>query len=245
MTFLQWRSRGPTHTSNDLLIFDALAVKKSWANPCVLGYEIKVSRGDFLQDQKWPGYLAYCNMFSFVCPKDMIKQDELPEEIGLIYYYAETGALRTVRRAKHRLVDIPKELFQYIIFSKLDSDRHPFFSSNREYFEAYLEDKHDKWQLGYKVSKKIYAELEELRRFKDRIERGRDSDGKIIDQYNKLTQQLSNLGFYTSTWSDEWIEQVISSLNQQTSPHMLREINKIIRASKEVEEMIAAGAKGG
>ena len=29
----------------DMKILDALAIRKSWANPCFTGYEIKVSRG--------------------------------------------------------------------------------------------------------------------------------------------------------------------------------------------------------
>ena len=54
---------------------------KSW------GYEIKVSRGDFLQDKKWKDYLQFCNYFYFLAPKGIIKPDELPKEIGLIEFY--------------------------------------------------------------------------------------------------------------------------------------------------------------
>ena len=43
-----------------LLKFDGLAITKSYTKPNIIGYEIKVSRNDFLQDNKWHLYLQYC-----------------------------------------------------------------------------------------------------------------------------------------------------------------------------------------
>lgn len=40
-----------------LLKFDGLAITKSYTKPNIIGYEIKVSRNDFLQDNKWHLYL--------------------------------------------------------------------------------------------------------------------------------------------------------------------------------------------
>ena len=48
------------------------------------GYEIKVSRADFLQDKKWESYLKFCNWFYFVTPVGIIDPKELPDSIGLI-----------------------------------------------------------------------------------------------------------------------------------------------------------------
>jgi len=48
------------------------------------GYEIKVSREDFLQDKKWESYLKFCTWFYFVAPVGIIKPEELPDGIGLI-----------------------------------------------------------------------------------------------------------------------------------------------------------------
>lgn len=57
-----------------LLIFDGLAITKSYTKPNIIGYEIKVSRSDFLQDNKWHLYLQYCNEFFFVVPKGLVKR---------------------------------------------------------------------------------------------------------------------------------------------------------------------------
>lgn len=48
------------------------------------GFEIKVSRSDFLKDDKWQTYLRYFNRFFFVTPPGLIKPDELPPEIYLL-----------------------------------------------------------------------------------------------------------------------------------------------------------------
>lgn len=55
----------------------------------IRGYEIKLTRPDFLQDKKWQRYLPFCNYFSFVAPKNIIGKDELPPGIGLIEVWIE------------------------------------------------------------------------------------------------------------------------------------------------------------
>ena len=76
-----------------LLKFDGLAITKSYTKPCIIGYEIKVSRNDFKQDNKWHLYLQYCNEFFFVVPTGLVKKEELPDNVGLIYYNPDTKAL--------------------------------------------------------------------------------------------------------------------------------------------------------
>jgi hypothetical protein len=56
--FLTEVKDGPTMGASHARI-DAWAMKKSWSKPLVWGYEIKVSRSDFLNDTKWPAYWGY------------------------------------------------------------------------------------------------------------------------------------------------------------------------------------------
>ncbi len=54
------------------------------------GFEVKVSRSDFLRDVKSDKYRAYlpsCQHFYFVTPKDLVKPEEIPDGIGLIWVY--------------------------------------------------------------------------------------------------------------------------------------------------------------
>lgn len=86
-------------------------------NRKIKGYEVKLTRADFLADKKWERYLPYCNYFSFVAPRGIIKKEELPEKIGLIevffderYKDAETVFIRSeIVRKMQRLHDIEVE----------------------------------------------------------------------------------------------------------------------------------------
>lgn len=102
------------------LRFDFWVMKKSWYSPKIIGYEIKVSRSDFLADKKWPGYLAYCNEFYFVCPNGMIDQSELPGDVGLLYVTKSGNRLRVVRSSAHRQIDIEKEnsIYKYVLMAR-------------------------------------------------------------------------------------------------------------------------------
>lgn len=91
-----------------LYILDAVAIRKSWSNPLIVGFEIKTSRADFLKDKKWHNYRAYCHKLSFVCPTGIITLDDLRgyEDTGLIYYSPEHNTLFTKRRAMRREIDM-------------------------------------------------------------------------------------------------------------------------------------------
>jgi hypothetical protein len=92
------------------LRFDAVAIKQSWARPCITGYEIKVSRSDFLRDKKWQNYQKYCHEFYFVSPPGIVKVEDLDAagcgDVGLIYYSAEHDTLFTKRRALYRKINL-------------------------------------------------------------------------------------------------------------------------------------------
>lgn len=147
-----------------LLIFDGLAVRKSYTGPCITGYEIKVSRSDFLQDAKWHLYLQYCNEFYFVVPNGLISKDELPGNVGLIYYYPESGNLKKRKKAMYRDIEEPVGVYKYIIFSRLDQERMPFYESRAEYAKAYMEDKKGKEVLGRMFGSKMAKDLSDMQR---------------------------------------------------------------------------------
>lgn len=93
-----------------LLIMDAIAIKQSWTKPCITGYEIKVSRSDFLRDKKWQNYQKYCHEFYFVSPPGVIKIEDLDAagcgDVGLIYYSSDHDTLFTKRRAMYRKINL-------------------------------------------------------------------------------------------------------------------------------------------
>jgi len=99
---------------------DAWALAKSWSPWRSFGYEVKVSRHDFEQDQKWGGYLPYCHCFSFVCPAGLIKGEDLPAEVGIYWVSPNAERLVTKRAPVARKPDPEKlcQLMSYVLMSR-------------------------------------------------------------------------------------------------------------------------------
>lgn len=195
--FLTEVKTGPTWDAQpgELFKIDAMAIKKSWTSPCFTAYEVKVSRQDFLNDTKYPNYMKYCHLFNFACPKDLIRPEELNKEIGLIYY--NDGKLTTKRKALFRPVTIPAPMLYYIILSCIQSDRHPFFTDEDAYKEAYLRHQNDGAELHRKIDsqlakdiKKYRSEIEKLQREKERME-------KDQEDMQEIRSVLTNHGLFT------------------------------------------------
>lgn len=81
----------PEFTWNNLRI-DALVVdlKTRWAR----GFEIKMSRSDFLRDEKWECYTQFCSSLSIVCPAGLIRKEDVVAPYGLLYVEREYTYLR-------------------------------------------------------------------------------------------------------------------------------------------------------
>ncbi len=104
------------------MILDAWVMPRSWTKP-IIGYEIKVTRQDFLRDHKWMGYTYYCNRFYFVVPNGLIAPGEIcgtmAELAGLMYVTKNEAAVRIVKPAPF-LRGIPSsEIFQYVLMWRM------------------------------------------------------------------------------------------------------------------------------
>jgi hypothetical protein len=76
----------PEFTFNQKRIDAAIIdVSKRW----IRGFEIKVSRADFLADEKWQSYAEFCSSLSMVCPAGLIAPSEIPKPFGLLYISRE------------------------------------------------------------------------------------------------------------------------------------------------------------
>jgi hypothetical protein len=66
---------------------DVCSAKLSWSRPQVRGYEVKVTRADFLADTtngKYRRYLEWCDLFYFATPAGLVAKDEVPVGCGLV-----------------------------------------------------------------------------------------------------------------------------------------------------------------
>lgn len=92
-----------------------MALEVNWrGDTWISGFEVKVSRGDFLRDAKYLRYKDYADDLTLVCPARMIDRSEVPEPVGLMYYDPSKRTLRyrrkpnpshgDTRQVEHRLL---------------------------------------------------------------------------------------------------------------------------------------------
>ncbi len=224
------------------LRMDAWVMKKSWANPLTIGYEVKVSRQDFLNDEKWRGYLPYCNEFYFVCPSGLIQPDEIGDGIGLMWL-AKTGT-RLLRKKKAVYRDDLNQLdvYKYIIMCRSVIKDNSFDSleskqDNVTYWRSWLEDKDENKDLGRRVGRKI-REL-----VISRIDQV-DSKNRILKAENRklahVKAELKKMGF--ETVPQEWqLDRKVEELKRVLPDNFcrdLRNIKKCIEGVLEKAELV-------
>lgn len=97
----------------------------------VVAYEIKASRSDFMHEIKKPkkrrAALRLSNEYYFVCPKDMVKIEEIPVECGLMDV-DENGSVRTIIKAPFRNTIPPTFNFMSSFCRRLDKDRYSLYN---------------------------------------------------------------------------------------------------------------------
>lgn len=199
--------------------FDLWAMKRSYTKPMTWVYEIKVSRQDFLKDDKWQTYLPYCTDFYFVAPFGIIDVSEVPEQSGLLLTSKNGARLYCKKKAPHRNVTIPDSVFKYILMSRSNIVDSTYANSNsksdkKQYWKQWLADKNKNQELGYNVSKKIRRLYDKnvgmVARNQNRIE----NEIKGLKEVKKILKELGfdgeNLG-----WSyEKRIRDRIAEINE-------------------------------
>ena len=122
-------------------IFDAFVIVPQ--RQFFKGFEFKVSRSDFLSDQKprknhygsltpkWKHYLKYCHLFYWVTPEGLVKPEEVEPPAGLVWICPNPRGgflFRVVKRPKRTTPAMDPKLVQRILFffasrAKTRSDR--------------------------------------------------------------------------------------------------------------------------
>lgn len=188
---------------------DAWSIKPSWTKQQATGYEIKVDRGDFVRDDKWQEYLQCCTQFYFVCPKNLIHKEEVPEQAGLIYCTEKRATV--VKVAPYRAIEFDPFLLG-IIINRMKANIERQRSNRIEYLKAEIEE--DKiarivgWKLGCKLAIR-QGELEE-----------QIAEAKRVNQNLADVQEfLKSMGVdmsKTGLWNN-YLSQLKEKLNESTN----------------------------
>ncbi len=141
---------------------DAWALQKSYMAPLTYGYEIKVSRSDFLHDSKMQVYLGFCDeMYLVTIPGVVQNSGELPENFGWLeaQKFGDDYRLRTKRKAPCRNAAIPVSFWRALVINKgLSEPASDPFSQNRFHASSakeWLAKKSDWLHIGKSIGEEI------------------------------------------------------------------------------------------
>lgn len=219
--------------------FDAWVLKKSWSKPNVIGYEIKVSRQDFLKDNKWQDYLGFCNQFYFVCPAGIIRETELPKEAGLIVITKSGKKLFTKKLSVRRDIEIPAKIYKYIIMCRSEIVTQETKKFDKiEYWQKWLEKKKIGNSLGWIVSETLSKRInEEIVQVKERNNR-LDFVNEQLQSTKELLLKMGITDYYTYNLEHR-IRTVIEKI--PIIEHLRNVIFYSTKAKEKIEELIKTG----
>jgi hypothetical protein len=160
------------------------------------GYEIKVSRADFLGDNKWPSYLPYCEYFYFVSPQGLIQPEEVSAEVGLMWVTKNGSRLYTKKKAPYRTIELPAKIFIYLLMWRQDK----VTKKNLDYWKEWLETRDEEKEVGCRVSRK----LQKL--YSDnvvKVQRKQKWLEEEISRYKDLKEFLVKNNLHVNSWNIE------------------------------------------
>lgn len=233
--FVEQCKNGPTTSvgKGQLCIIDCWAMKRSWSNPLMTGYEIKVSRSDFINDNKWQRYLSLCNCFYFVCPHGLIQPEELPSHAGLMWVSKTGNRVFTKRKAPSRAVDQPIELLQYILICRAQIGREMSKEVKRqqqiEYWKTWLENKKDSQDIGYHCSREVRQRFDAM---KDRARKAEKLEENLTEARKLLHEVFhvdpgNDFGHW-KTFKEVFQEKLQQNGNSEELLKKLDQLNLII-----------------
>lgn len=205
---------GPTWYNIYLRSIDLWIMARSWAKPFMIAYEIKITRNDFLKDEKWQKYLPFCTDFYFVTPPGIIDPKELPPEAGLIVTSKNGRRLFMKKKCVRREVEIPNTIFRYVLMARANIGRERKKKGSKEYWTEWLEEKRANQELGHRVSKKVSRILSEKI---DKVYAESHQIQKESEKLQEIKDLITKLGFKPTEilrWGfKERFEQRLKELN--------------------------------
>lgn len=218
---------GPTQIGSHMRL-DAWIMKKSWTKPLVVGYEIKVSRRDFIGDEKWVHYLPFCNEFYWVCPYNLIKPNEVSDDVGLMYVSDNGSRVYTKKKAKYRDIKIPENIWRYILMSRVNIHKPGEYNTvgSKEYWERWLVDQNIDREFGRRVGKRINQIIKEKI---SSIEQENKELRLRIEGYEDIRSLLKSMGLDPDSFWKGTVERRIRE-SKAISNDLINDTDQAIRS---------------
>lgn len=231
---------GPTWVGKHYRL-DAWSMKRSWSRFSTIGYEIKVSRSDFLGDTKFMEYMPLCHELYIVAPTGVCLIEELPEGVGLIVPSTNCTRLYMKRRAQHHEPTDLWQLLAYILMSRAEIKQSGYYAkeSNAEFWRSWLETKEINSSLGYRVSQELRKTIDEKI---DSVKRANEILQKENDRLSEIKRILDSYGITSrSTWSVELelrrrVEEIERGYSNEVLGNLNTAINALTRLKQELDK---------
>lgn len=240
--FIPQCKNGETWGARDLLKLDAWVLRRTYSPLTTIGYEIKVSRQDFEQDQKWTSYIDLCHEFFFVCPAGLIRSTDLPSNIGLIWV-SQTGKLHTKHKAEYHQPDNNKQvrllIYALMARSKIVNENEPAVTDKLNDIRFYIERAKEKGELANFVKGHI-KEVAQSLQTKEIALTHRE------DYVKRFEERLAKLGITWDSEHSQWqdnnrVDNEISLLKAHLDLWTIREIkdvgNRMIKVADTLEQL--------
>lgn len=108
-------------------------------------------------------------------------------------------------------------MYKYIIFSRLEEDRIPFYNDRAEYCKDYLEDKAYKKIIGDKLGSKLSKDLQDAEKRLDSLK----SVEKEVMIWKKIKKLLDKAHILPWKWwenEDSWLKELEQRLTGKLDP---------------------------
>lgn len=176
--------------------FDVWAMEPSWVRTRVCGYEVKISRSDFTGDKKWKNYLEYCTEFYFVCPANIIRPEELPPEVGLLWT-TSTGS-RVYQKKPASPHDIGEEelnlMLRHVLMWRYSSRVSPGAEA-RDWLRKKKEGEALNWKMRGRIRELADAQAKGLREENEKFKEQNDGFSRL-----KNWLQVNNIDITKNPW---------------------------------------------
>lgn len=181
---------------------DAWVLLPTWAPLTAIGYEVKVSRSDWLKDQKFEEYRKVCHLFFVVAPKGVVDRAEVPPGVGLLEPIGKGDGQRLVMRVKPVRQEpddssLARLMAYALMWKRVEADPSAIMDRERRmsYWRTWVEQRKDASRLGLSVSSRMRELLRTSAEEQARAQRR-------ADELQWAAEALIALGV-TRVW-DQW-----------------------------------------
>lgn len=241
--FIPQCKNGETWGARDLLKLDGWVLLRTYSPLTTIGLEIKISRQDFENDQKWTNYLDLCHLFYFVCPAGLIRATDLPSDVGIMWV-SRSGKINIKHPAKRHEPNTEKlnRLLIYVLMARsiivsdmTETNKEPP-KSKHELYKEWIKNAEEKKQLALMVKGHIRKAYYELEKREENI----SQRFNLIEDFKK---QLSKIGIVWDTDKQFWemrgdFYKQLELLDKNIDDGMLNRMQSIARELTNLEQDI-------